>query len=120
MNLLMPEENGLVPKCLQHQQRSSPTERAGQGYHRTMMKPDYARIIPLITSKVSSKPKRVNFMKSDATTDFCTIGFTSAKDFADAMKEFGDVQEALEVCRDERLEILDRVVRERLVTMRKR
>ena len=59
-------------------------------------------------------------MKSDATTDFCTIGFASAKDFADAMKEFGDVQEALEVCRDERLEILDRVVRERLVTVRKR
>ena len=85
-----------------------------------MMKPDYTRIIPLITSKVSSKLKRVNFMKSDATTDFCTIGFASAKDFADAMKEFGDVQEALEVCRDERLEILDRVVRERLVTMRKR
>jgi len=85
-----------------------------------MMRPDYTRIIPLITSKVSSKPKRVNFMKSDATTDFCTIGFASAKDFADAMKEFGDVQEALEVCRDERLEILDPVVRERLATVRKR
>ena len=53
-------------------------------------------------------------MKSDATTNFCTIGFGSARDFADAMKEFGDVQEALEVRRDERLEILDRVVRERL------
>ena len=59
-----------------------------------MMKPDYARIILLITSKVSSKPKRVNSMKSDATTNFCTIGFTSAKDFADAIEEFGDVQEA--------------------------
>jgi len=31
LNLLMPGENGLVPKCLQHQPRSSPTERAGQG-----------------------------------------------------------------------------------------
>ena len=59
-----------------------------------MMKPGYTRIIPLITSKVSSKLKRVNFVKSDATTDFCTIGFTSAKDFADAIEEFGDVQEA--------------------------
>ena len=68
----------------------------------------------MITSKVSSKLKRVNFVKSDATTDFCTIGFTSAKDFADAIERFGDVQEALEVCRDERLEILDRIVRERL------
>jgi len=63
---------------------------------------------------------RVGAKEPAATTDFCTIGFASAKDFADAMKEFGDVQEALEVCRDERLEILDRVVRERLVTMRKR
>jgi len=53
-------------------------------------------------------------MKSHATTDFCTIDFASARDFADAIERFGDVQEALEVCRDERLEILDRIVRERL------
>ena len=85
-----------------------------------MMKPDYTRIIPLITSKVSSKPKRVNFMKSHATTDFCTIGSLPRKTLPTRSKEFGDIQEALEVCRDERLAILDPVVRERLVTVRKR
>jgi len=52
-----------------------------------MMKPDYARIIPLITSKVSSKPKRVNSMKSHATTDFCTIDFASARDLPTRSKD---------------------------------